>query len=65
MSAKLDKFGSELEKTGKKKAEWDARVKDLERRYRRRKTLKSMKWFMLRTLPLTSWQNCFKCLRKM
>ena len=34
MSAKLDKLGSELAKARKKKEEWDARVKDLERRYR-------------------------------
>ena len=33
MSAKLDKLGAELEKARKKKAEWDAKVKDLERRY--------------------------------
>lgn len=34
MSAKLDRLGSELSKARKKKAEWDAKVKDLERRYR-------------------------------
>ena len=33
MSAKLDKLGAELEKARKKRAEWDAKVKDLERRY--------------------------------
>ncbi|MDO4664068.1 MAG: DUF4315 family protein [Erysipelotrichaceae bacterium] len=34
MSAKLDKLGAELAKVRKKKAEWDAKLKDLERRYR-------------------------------
>ena len=33
MSVKLDKLGAELEKARKKRAEWDAKVKDLERRY--------------------------------
>ena len=33
MSANLDKLGAELEKARKKRAEWDAKVKDLERRY--------------------------------
>lgn len=34
MGAKLEKLGVELAKARKKKAEWDSRVKDLERRYR-------------------------------
>lgn len=34
MGAKLDRLGAELAKARKKKAEWDAKVKDLERRYR-------------------------------
>ena len=34
MSAKLDRIGADLEKARKKRVEWDARVKDLERRYR-------------------------------
>ena len=34
MGAKLDKIGADLEKARRKRAEWDARVKDLERRYR-------------------------------
>ena len=34
MGAKLEKLGAELAKARKKKAEWDSRVKDLERRYR-------------------------------
>lgn len=34
MSAKLDRLGAELEKARKKLADWDARVKDLERRYK-------------------------------
>ena len=34
MGAKLDRLGADLEKACKKRAEWDARVKDLERRYR-------------------------------
>ena len=34
MGAKLDRIGADLEKARKKRAEWDARVKDLERRYR-------------------------------
>lgn len=34
MSAKLDRIGADLEKARKKRAEWDAKVKDLERRYR-------------------------------
>ena len=34
MSAKLDRIGADLEKARKKRAEWDARVKNLERRYR-------------------------------
>ena len=34
MSAKLDRIGADLEKARKKRAEWDVRVKDLERRYR-------------------------------
>lgn len=33
MSIKLDRIGAELEKARKKRTEWDARVKDLERRY--------------------------------
>ena len=34
MGAKLDKIGADLEKSRRKRAEWDAKVKDLERRYR-------------------------------
>lgn len=34
MGAKLDRLGAELEKARKKLADWDARVKDLERRYK-------------------------------
>ena len=34
MGAKLDKIGADLEKARRKRAEWDAQVKDLERRYR-------------------------------
>ena len=34
MGAKLDRIGADLEKARKKRAEWDVRVKDLERRYR-------------------------------
>ena len=34
MSAKLDRIGADLEKARQKRTEWDARVKDLERRYR-------------------------------
>ena len=33
LSAKLDRIGADLEKARKKRAEWDAKVKDLERRY--------------------------------
>ena len=34
MGAKLDKIGADLEKARRKRAEWDAKVKDLERRDR-------------------------------
>ena len=34
MGVKLEKLGAELQKARRKKAEWDAKVKDLERRYR-------------------------------
>ena len=34
MGAKVDKIGADLEKARRKRAEWDAKVKDLERRYR-------------------------------
>lgn len=34
MSAKLDRIGADLEKARRKRAEWDAKVKELERRYR-------------------------------
>ena len=34
MGAKLDRIGAYLEKARRKRAEWDAKVKDLERRYR-------------------------------
>ena len=34
LGAKLDKIGADLEKARRKRAEWDAKVKDLERRYR-------------------------------
>ena len=34
MGAKLDKIGADLEKARRKRAEWDAKIKDLERRYR-------------------------------
>lgn len=34
MGAKLQKIGQELEKARKKRTEWEAKVKDLERRYR-------------------------------
>ena len=33
MGAKLERLGAELAKAIKNKAEWDSRVKDLERRY--------------------------------
>ncbi|MCD8363897.1 MAG: DUF4315 family protein [Lachnospiraceae bacterium] len=34
MGAKLEKLGADLERARKKRDEWDAKVKDLERRYR-------------------------------
>ena len=34
MGVKLVKIGADLEKARRKRAEWDAKVKDLERRYR-------------------------------
>ena len=34
MGVKLDKIGADLEKARRKRAEWDAKVKDMERRYR-------------------------------
>ena len=34
MGVKLEKIGADLEKAAKKRTEWDAKVKDLERRYR-------------------------------
>ena len=34
MGAKLDRIGADLEKARRKRAEWDAKVQDLERRYR-------------------------------
>lgn len=34
MGAKLDRIGADLEKARRKRAEWDARVKDLKPRYR-------------------------------
>ena len=34
MSARLDKIGADLEKARRKRTEWDARVKELERKYR-------------------------------
>ena len=34
MGAKLERIGSDLEKARRKRAEWDAKVKDLGRRYR-------------------------------
>lgn len=34
MGIKLEKLGIDLEKARKKRAEWENRVKDLERRYR-------------------------------
>ena len=46
MGIKLEKIGADLEKARKKRAEWDAKVKDLERRYREEEILRSMKWFM-------------------
>ena len=34
MGAKLERIGADLEKARRKRAQWDAKVKDLERRYR-------------------------------
>jgi len=34
LGAKLERIGADLEKARRKRAEWDAKVKDLERRYR-------------------------------
>ena len=34
MGAKLERIGEELKKARKKREEWEAKVKDLERRYR-------------------------------
>lgn len=34
MGAKLERIGADLEKARRKRAEWDAKVKDLERKYR-------------------------------
>ena len=34
MGAKLDRIGADLEKARRKRTEWDARVKELERKYR-------------------------------
>ena len=39
MGVKLEKIGADLEKARKKRAEWDAKVKDLERRYREEENL--------------------------
>lgn len=34
MSARLDKIGADLEKARRKRDEWDARAKELERKYK-------------------------------
>ena len=34
MGAKLDRIGADLEKARRKRTEWDAKVKELERKYR-------------------------------
>lgn len=34
MGAKLERIGADLEKARKKRTEWEAKVKELERRYR-------------------------------
>lgn len=34
MGAKLERIGADLKKARKKRTEWEAKVKDLERRYR-------------------------------
>ena len=34
MGAKLERIGADLEKARKKRTEWEAKVKDFERRYR-------------------------------
>ena len=34
LSVKLDKIGADLEKARRKRTEWDAKVKELERKYR-------------------------------
>ena len=34
MSAKLDRIGADLEKARRKRDEWDARAKELERKYK-------------------------------
>ncbi len=34
MGAKLERIGADLEKARKKRTEWEAKVKDLERRYK-------------------------------
>ena len=51
MGAKLERLGAELAKARKKKAEWDSRVKDLERRYREEENSEILKMFAEDSAP--------------
>ena len=62
MGAKLDRIGADLEKARKKRAEWDARVKDLERRYREEENSEIHEMVHAANLTLTSFLSFSVCL---
>ena len=49
---RLKRLGAELAKARKRRDEWEAKVKDLERRYK-----EAEKWCMRRISHLNSWRN--------
>ena len=62
MSAKLDRIGADLEKARKKRAEWDAKVKDLERRYREEENSEIHEMVHAANLNPESFPSCSVCL---
>lgn len=62
MSAKLDRIGADLEKARKKRAEWDAKVKDLERRYREEENSEIHEMVHAANLNPEQLSSCSVCL---
>lgn len=61
MAGKLDKIGADLEKARAKRNEWDAKVKDLEQKYREAENTMIHEMVHAANLPATSAAQTAHC----